>query len=433
MRRSDTVTPRATSRRGARRIGRALSVTRHAQTGLVRLIGSVLQLALGVLIPAWLGTAVLGQFYVFVAIANLAMILSSGLPNLMLRYASPSVDVSPSGHPHYRDQTGWLWRISILQVLVSLVVAAVAFVLGAGYVAAVAAAVGGLTLQRVSSATVKAGGRPNTGVLMDSAAYPATLLVILVVARTSGWQLSADALIVGFLAAVWLCAFGAIVVDWRSLASARGAVTAPRTVPGPVVAELAALTLSGGANVISTNAPLAVAPLFLTHGEIGVLGLALRVAGFATTVLVGLVAYFGPAFANASAPAELRELRRKSQFACTILYVPIVFGALLVPESWLQALGHGFAAAKPVMVILALGYLVNAMTGLAPTMLVMRGRTRIFLATNIVNAVLTVSAVALGAVLGGITGIAIGLSVVMTIVNVWTFRASTAAIAAAGS
>src|SRR3954451_19102011 len=95
----------------------ALKMLTHLQTGLVRVIGSLLQLGLSLVLAHIAGTAVLGQFLFFVAVVNLCVAIGGGMPNLMLRYASrDTVDGNP--------EVGWLWRhsleLSLLSCLVGL-------------------------------------------------------------------------------------------------------------------------------------------------------------------------------------------------------------------------------------------------------------------------------------------------------------------------
>jgi O-antigen/teichoic acid export membrane protein len=391
------------------------------QSVFVRLIGSVLQVVLSVLVARWGGAAVLGQFLVFVAIANVAGSVGAGLPNLVLRHAS----TASTGDTH----TGWLWRHTLNLAVLCLGVAGIAFALGGRYVGLVAVAVGALLLQRVSSSTVKATGRPGLGVLLDTAVWPFVVTAQVVVWQFGGAELTLVNLALGSIAGLALAAVVAVLVSWRSPASVRSAWQAPRRTPRTFFHELAIVTAGAVAIFIAANAPLALAPLFLSDSEAGRLGLALRIAGFATTILVALAAYFSPLYARATTGAQLQALRRQSQMACLALYVPVLLAAVLLPTDWLrQLLGDEFTGVKQLVVILAAGYLLNAATGLTPQLLLMRGRSRDYSLVGAAGAVLTVVGVVLGAWFGGETGLCAGLSIAMVAVNVWGFVVSTRAI-----
>lgn len=385
------------------------------QVGLARMIGSVLQLGLSLVLAHLSGTALLGRFLFFVAIVNLCAAIGAGLPNLMLRYASRSSVERP-------PQVGWLWRHSFeLALLCGL---GVAFV-DDPWLRDVGLAVGGLLTQRMSSAALKAGGHPNLGVLLDTACYPLVVLPCALFIHRGTGTLTIEPLRLSYLAAIWGATFVAVVLTWRQWSSIQAAWSVPRRTPRAMYAEILTVSLGAVANVVTSNAPLVLAPLFLTAAETGRLGLALRVAGFATTILHALSASFGPAFARAITRKELLELRRRSQYACLTLYVPIPIALLLLPTEWLERISPGLGPVKILVVLLSLGYFINAATGLAPTLLLMRGWSSDFSITSVTNAVLTVGALVVGGVLAGSKGMAAGLSGAMALTSSWIFIVST--------
>ncbi|MGY1745252.1 lipopolysaccharide biosynthesis protein [Blastococcus sp. SYSU D00695] len=387
------------------------------QVALVRLVGSVLQLVLSIVLAHLAGTAVLGRFLVFVAIVNLCAAIGAGVPNLMLRHASGGGAGSP-------PQVGWLWRHGFELALVCLL-AAVAFGSGGDLLLRdVAVAVAGLLAQRISSAVLKAGGRPDLGVLLDTASHPFVVLVTALVLHAATGLVTLEALRLSYIAAIWGATVLAVVGTARGRNSIGTAWSAPWRTPWSMYAEILAVSLGAVANVVTSNAPLALAPLFLSAEETGQLGLALRVAGFATTILVSLSAYFGPAFARARTAGELRELRRRSQFACVAFYAPVLLGVLLFPASWLEHVSADLGPVKGLVVLLSLGFSVNAATGLAPTLLLMRGWSTAFSLTSTVTAALTVVALVVGGSLAGSAGMAVGSSGVMAVTSAWIFLVS---------
>jgi O-antigen/teichoic acid export membrane protein len=240
----------------------------------------------------------------------------------------------------------------------------------------------------------------------------------------SAGTVSTDALRLSYTAAVWGTAIVGIVLTWRGPASLRTAWSAPWRTTGTMYAEIGAITLGSAAQVVTANAPLALAPLFLSDAQTGVFGLALRVAGFASTILISLAAYFGPAFARADSAVELRQLRRHSQYACLVLYLPVPVAFLMLPTEWLEIVSPGLGSIKGLVLVLSAGYLANAATGLAPTLLIMRGWVSSFSAIKVTAAALTVGATLIGGGLGGALGMAAGSSVAMAVENLWLFGAS---------
>jgi O-antigen/teichoic acid export membrane protein len=395
-----------------------LRLLQPLQSGFVRVIGSLLQLGLSLVLAHLSGTALLGRFLFFVAIVNLGTAIGGGMPNLMLRYASSDSTGSP-------PQVGWLWRHSIELSLLCAGVAAVSATAGDRLIRDVALAVGGLLVQRMSSAALKANGHPNLGVLLDTALYP--LVVVAVALMVDAWAgvLSFETLRLTYISAVWGAAIVAVLLTWRSRNSLRSAWSVPWRTDRAMYAEMAVVTLGAVANIATANAALALAPIFLSDSATGILGLALRVAGFASTILVSLSAYFGPAFARAGNRQELALLRRRSQYACLALYVPVPTFILLLPANWLESVSSGVSSVKGLVLVLSVGYFVNAATGLAPTLLLMRGWSRVFSVTSVVTAVLTVAALVAGGKLAGAMGMAAGSSAVMAATSIWIFAVST--------
>lgn len=379
---------------------------------LVRVIGSVLQLVLAVLLARWAGAALLGQFLVFVAVTNLAVSVGSGLVNLMLRTASTS-----SSDP----RTGWLWRDTLVLVALSAVVSVLAALVGSEYVGLVALGLGLLLLQRVSAGPVKAAQRPSLGVILDTTVWP--LLVTAQIGLFQVWavELTFRWLIWGYLTGLLVAAVIGVAVGWRLPASIRSAV---RRQPGPSLAhyrEVLVVTIGGLTRAVALNAPLTMAPLFLTDASVGRLGLALRVAGFATTIQATLTSYFSPLFVRARTRGELRTHRLHAQVASVVFYLPVFVLALLLPSDWLEALGADFVQVEVLVVILAVGFLMAAVTGLSSQLLLMRGRSRLYSRIGTVTAVSTVLGVGIGAATGGEVGLCVGLSVVTIGLNVWGY------------
>lgn len=391
------------------------------QSVFVRLVGSVLQVVLSILVARWGGAAVLGQFLVFVAISNMAISVGGGFPNLVLRHASTAA--------HGDAHTGWLWRHSLGLALLCLGVAGVSFALGGEYVGLVAGAVAALLVQRVSSSTVKAARRPSLGVLLDTALWPLVVTLQAGLWHRGGGAPTFAQLALSYIVGLLLASAVAVLVTWHSPASVRGAWRAPRRTPRAFYAELGVVTVGSIAVLVTANAPLSLAPLFLSDTEAGRLGLAIRIAGFATTILVALAAYFSPLFARARTSGQLRSYRRQSQWACLALYVPVLLAAVLLPTDWLRLLlGEEFTGVKPLVVILAAGYLINAATGLTPQLMLMRGRSGDYSRVGVAGAVLTVAGVVAGGWIGGEPGLCAGLSIAMVAVNAWGFAVSTRAI-----
>ena len=330
----------------------ALRALAQLQTGFVRLIGSVLQLGLSVVLLHLADAALLGRFLFFVAVVNLCTAVGGGIPNLLMRYASTTAR-------ERLPQVGWLWRHSIELCLLACAVGGVAAMAGAPFVRDTGLAVGGLLFQRVSSAALKAAGHPSLGVLLDTAVYPLVVMVAAVLVHASTGAISIGTLHLSYILAVWGAAVVGVLLTLGRPSSISGVWSAPSRTPRTVYGEIAAVTLGSAAHVVTSNAPLTLAPVFLSASDTGELGFAIRVAGFATTILISLIAYFGPAFARATTRHELLSLRRRSQYACVALYLPVPVALLALPAGLLEQLSPGLSSIKGLVLVLSVGYFVE--------------------------------------------------------------------------
>lgn len=388
----------------------------------VRLVGSVLQVLVTILVARWGSAAVLGQFVAFVAITNIVMSVGGGLPNLLLRTAS----IDAQGD----RRAGWLWRDTLGVTALGGIVAGIAAILDGDFVALLAVGTVALLLQRVAASPVKAASRAGLGVVLDTAVWPGLVTVQVVLWQSLGWQLSLEVLAWGCIAGLLLSALIGILASWRLPSSMRAVWRNPSWPTRAHYAEVAVVTVGTAARAVSANAPLALAPLFLSDSGTGRLGLALRLAGFATTILVALAAHFSPLFARARSRSELRAHRLHAQIAGSALYLPVLVAALAVPLDWLRFLGPDFVDAKSLVAVLAIGYVVTAATGLNSQLLIMRGRMRDYTRQGLYAAAITVLGVVVGAALGGELGLCVGLSASLLITAIWTHLVAARAVRA---
>lgn len=400
-------------------MGRKIAALARLQTVVVRLGGSVLQLLLSLALAHTYGAAELGRFLVFVAVTSIVGAIGGGLPTVLMRYASVA---RGDGRDHH---VGWLWRHSLTLAATCLVGSAAGALLGSAFLRDLGVAVAAMLVQRASSAALKARRRANLGILLDAVLYPFVILVFVLAVRAAGWTDVTGSLRLAYIGALVGAAVIGVALGWRHPGSIRTSWSAPRRTPREVYAEIIRVTSGAAATTLSTNAPMAVAPLFLAVEDVGSLGLALRVAGFATTLLMSLNAYYGPAFARARSAEELRGLRTQARWAGVVLYVPVVAGFLAFPSAWLEAVDPALGSVKMLVAVLSVGYLVNAAMGMSSSLLVMRGHSRTYSRLSARWAGATVVSVVAGGALGGAVGLAAAKSSMMSIASLVFSRAAT--------
>lgn len=121
--------------------------------------------------------------------------------------------------------------------------------------------------------------------------------------------------------------------------------------------------------------------------EVGIYGIAMRVALLTAFILSAINVVVAPQFAALHAEgntAALRRLAQQSAFWTLVAAAPAILVLMLVPDLILQIFGPQFADGAWTLRILALGQLINVATGSAGVLLVMTGHEKLM--RNIVAA-----------------------------------------------
>jgi O-antigen/teichoic acid export membrane protein len=121
--------------------------------------------------------------------------------------------------------------------------------------------------------------------------------------------------------------------------------------------------------------------------EVGIYGIAMRVALLTAFVLSAINVVVAPQFAALHAEgntAALRRLAQQSAFWTLVAAAPAILVLVLVPDLILQIFGPQFSDGTGPLRILALGQLVNVATGSVGVLLVMTGHEKLM--RNIVAA-----------------------------------------------
>lgn len=114
--------------------------------------------------------------------------------------------------------------------------------------------------------------------------------------------------------------------------------------------------------------------------EVGVYGIAMRIALLTTFVLSAVNVVVAPQFATLHAAGDIAGIKRvaqRSAFWIQIVAVPMILVLVTVPDLVLQVFGPEFREGAWPLRILAFGQLVNLATGPVGTILVMTGHERI--------------------------------------------------------
>ncbi|MEJ3745125.1 flippase [Actinomycetes bacterium KLBMP 9797] len=285
-----------------------------------------------------------------------------------------------------------------------------------------------------------------TGFRLVALALPAATVCEAALAATRGWRtqraytmvgqvyepvarlaLSALALaaglgLTGVLWAVVVAAWSAAALAMVALLRLMRAVepAPPAYQPG----ELFRFSTVSWASSLATTALIWLDTLLLGafgNDEIGVYNVATRLVTVAVFVLPPINAAFAPYLARLHHQGRLDEVRRIYAAASgwvVRLSVPAFVALLAFPGDLLSLFGGDFVDGAAVTVVLAVGQLVNAVTGPCGTLLNMAGKVWLNMADNVATLVLNVALNLWLIPAYGIVGAAVAWSVSLIAVNV---------------
>lgn len=237
-------------------------------------------------------------------------------------------------------------------------------------------------LQRLWSEALKGSGRALTAVSIENLTLPTVLLLATGVAWLVGVTSSRYGLVVpglglvGFAISALLLRRATAGYLAPSLADAFPPAKYGRAQP----ADQAALWAGSVLAILFLQTPFLVLPWFATVAEIGVYAVAFRLVSMITMLLLLQAAVFGPAFARAAnqrSTCELRALLRRTQLLSTLIFAFGVLPLLTLSAPLASVFNVPADELHRYLTILAMGQLINAVTGLSGVMLNMAGQARL--------------------------------------------------------
>ncbi|MEM9996345.1 MAG: oligosaccharide flippase family protein [Bacteroidota bacterium] len=181
--------------------------------------------------------------------------------------------------------------------------------------------------------------------------------------------------------------------------------------------------------VLTNWLPVLLLGALATSAETGILAIAVRVITLAGFVLMAINVMAAPQFAalvHQRQAVELARLVRRTSMLTTVLAIPLLIALLAVPHLILGLFGEAFLEGTAVLRVLAVGYVINLVTGSVGTLLVMSGHERSMQTFTVIStALLAVGCVVLIPALGGL-GAALATSAAMALQNIlaawWVWR-----------
>jgi O-antigen/teichoic acid export membrane protein len=255
---------------------------------------------------------------------------------------------------------------------------------------------------RIVSSALRGSGRIQLGQILDGPASTGVTLLAF-----GSWQLLGHPTVTDagqlYAGAIGLAALAGAAVSWRDMRRWGKAGKAPLS---PMLAggwKILIIVLTGFATDWLILTSLA---RYASTAEVGLFRTAWQIAQLFNLLVVAFDAVAGPRIAAAWRIGDDRAIvqtARQSAMVMTLLSLPLLLLCLAVPEWLLHFFGLKFVAGATALRILALGQLVNMVTGPIGSVLVMTGHERL-------SMIFAIAAVVIAAALMPIVGPWLGLT-----------------------
>lgn len=395
----------------------------------MRIAGAGLGFAMNVLIARLFGAEGTGLFFLAITVASIAALFGRlGLDNAVVKFIAAAASVSDWG------LVNAISRRSLLLVLVSSVLTSVVLFLISGFLAHVVFSKPALAdLLRVLSlsifpisfivlygAMLKALQRIRDSQIVEGVATP--LITLLLIAGV-GYRFGVMGAVVSFiLATVVTASLGAFF--WHKNCPEAHADSSKHP-PLNLLRTSASFVWIQLLNTVTDWADVLILGAFWPAEAVGIYGVAKRLALTASFVLIAVNNIAAPKFSALHHQGDhnaLARVARHSARLTLIVAAPILLALMFFSSFFLGIFGSGFKAGSTVLVVLALGQLVNVATGSVGQLLAMTGHEKvlrnIFIVTTCLNLLVNYLLVPKLGMIGA--AVASTSSVVMSnIISVW--------------
>ncbi len=395
-------------------------------------IGVTMQFALSVILGRMLGADGLGIYYLYVTwMVVLSSVFGLGLPFYTLRNASYL-----EGTNQHDKANQFVMNSLKIGILAGFVMAIPIYLFAPeisliflkdielSYIVRMISVAGVIFLcLRIISEALQARGKPKLGISGETTILPGCVLAVTGIILLYGLSINDFNLINSHL--IILLAVSAIMFCIWRWSSKPVYIAKEVRDHGKSIVPAEMLTFWGNSllSVVFINMPILLLTYFETPEEVGHFGVAFRLMGLATTILIAMASIFGPRFARHYARNDIKELTHDfhmSQIFSFLVYLPFAIAFFLFATPTLSVFGPQFGDSKNLLWILAGGQLFNAMTGLVGYLLNMIKKEKIeFMSLLVATLLMFFLSGFLGMKYGSI-GIAIGYAVTLAIKNIFS-------------
>lgn len=404
---------------------------RMARGGSLNLVGAVCQQAAQLLtialIARVLGADDLGRYVLVYAVLMLLQLTALfGFRATLTRFVAMRLADEDGGRVRATI------RFSLVVTTIAALILAAALALASGGFASVfhddgmqqgfvlaAVALPAITLRDACLAATQGWRTQRAFTLIGWIGEPVARLALTGLALAAGWGLEG-----AFLALV-VSSWGSAVAAARALGRKLSTVVRDTGDTGhPGRRELLSFSFTSWGTTLASTGLIWAGTLLLGHlantAAVGEYSVATRLVSLAVFVMAPINAAFAPQFAHLHHRGEIDQLG--SAYAAATgwilrLSLPAFVVLLVFPKELLGLFGPGYVDAVAVTVLLAVGQLINAISGPCGTLLNMAGRVRLNLVNNVAVLILNIALNLLLIPPYGIVGAAIAWTVALAVVN----------------
>jgi O-antigen/teichoic acid export membrane protein len=277
-----------------------------------------------------------------------------------------------------------------------------------------------VTLLPIQTEALKAMGRPGVAIFLQIA-FPQGLLLLF--GAVLAWQGrgSIEAMLAAYVLAFSL-AVVASGIGWASI-TGQFWLKAPVSSSTLLRTSLPMLAVSGLNLAMAWTDTIALG-LFAGADQVGIYGVALRIASTTAFIRIAANSVIAPEFAALHAGgkhADLERLAQRSGLLTLVVASPMIFIFLVFPAEILSLFGEAFVAGAWPLRILTLAQLINVSTGQVVSLLLMTGHTNAMRNNIALSAALNVVGNLMLVPLLGALGAAISTAFSLALMNIFAW------------
>jgi len=402
-------------------------VIRGASVAFVlKVAGAALAIAFNVLLARLFGAEGAGVYYIAITVAMVASVIGRvGLDNCLLRFVSSNAQVYDWGSVKSVSKKGMRLALATSAFCAVLVFATAPWIASTVLskhdllwpIRMISFAIVPFSMLTLYSEMLKGLKQIRDATFVQGVGVQGlSLAALYIFGRYLGVSGAILAYIIG-TTAMWLTGFWL----WRSATSRLSGVTGHFDT-GKMLASSMPLFWSSIMGLAITYASIMILSVLGSKSDIGIFGVAFRMASLISFLLVAVNSIAAPKFAALYRLGDMKALgttARGSAKLLTVLAFPALILFLLFPSPVMGLFGSQFRQGGVVLSILAVGQFVNVATGSVGYLLMMSGNERILRNNLVYVAVINLLLNLLLIPRFGVTGAAVATTVSVAFQNLY--------------